>query len=258
MASYPARRRSRHNTSCKGTVALIWFAVTEVDISYSRTALHFELRPQSRAVLLVFGYLSGLTPDTRRRDGTLATRNRKATMHSPETLLWSIRRPAITKRERRIYKKGGFRPELLNVWHDEPNGADSGAICKYGTHKYHVHHWQIVFIPLRTVRHWFTRCELCGRRMTSASRHGYMSSDKVWHRECLNLRDLELERLRTNEVFDRLLSNANVNDAHELRDILKRDGERRDIFLLYNLTWDHVKKYRQPEAAKWRAPNERT
>jgi hypothetical protein len=95
----------------------------------------------------------------------------------------------------------------LDVWHDEPNGADSGTVCKghrssdltwpnvrwAWTHRSHLHYrWW----PYLRVNRWLTdHCVECGRRFFwKDERHGYMSGDRPYHRQCMSLRHVRSER----------------------------------------------------------------
>lgn len=112
----------------------------------------------------------------------------------------------------RWYRPAGWEPKLAGrafglrtfatVWHVEPGGHDSGEVCKHwidGKHsnawRWHVHHWSIQVIPYRRVRNWlFQRCGECGRRFFwKDSRHGYMSSDTVYHDRCMTLRHVQYQ-----------------------------------------------------------------
>lgn len=70
-------------------------------------------------------------------------------------------------------------PTLVTIWHAEPNGHDSGEICKHfdrvqdgnGRWQYkirhgwrwHIHHWRLQVHALQTLRRrLLTRCEWCG------------------------------------------------------------------------------------------------
>jgi len=90
-----------------------------------------------------------------------------------------------------------YWPSLVTIWHREPNGHDSGEVCKHsfrwqesdGTWrskpnrawKWHVHHWKIQVSPLQHLRRWaLTRCEWCGGR----SRKGdYVNCSHSWDRD---------------------------------------------------------------------------
>lgn len=140
-------------------------------------------------------------------------------MHSPEALAFSIRSPFPSMR--RKIKDGNpkwkspirhvrglkfrFSPFMtlagyeyyfdswVDVWHIEPNGADSGTICKTKwykdkqgnqrgrqTWKWHFWHYKVSWSLLYKWRRWlFTRCAECG----GPSRKGNMvnHSDAGWY-----------------------------------------------------------------------------
>lgn len=59
----------------------------------------------------------------------------------------------------------------VTVWHVEPEGRDSGTVCKHWADghqlhawRWHVHHWHIQIQPLQRIRgRLFDRCAECGR-----------------------------------------------------------------------------------------------
>lgn len=97
-------------------------------------------------------------------------------------------------------------PTLIEVWHDEPNGADSGTVCGYGRspadqrrrhavwlwqHRAHLR-WKL--IPYLRVKRWLTdRCEDCGRRFRwKEARFGTgWDAPGVLHDGCHRVRHLE-------------------------------------------------------------------
>lgn len=91
--------------------------------------------------------------------------------------------------------------ELCTVWHVEPDGHDSGTICKgmrgsqLTAHNVrwawkHRRHLEVHFGFTRKVKRWLRdRCAECGDRFRwKQSRRSYMSTDKVWHDKCMSLR----------------------------------------------------------------------
>jgi hypothetical protein len=135
-------------------------------------------------------------------------------MHDPMTLAWTIKRPwpkvsrrryAKPKRNRRtLFRHLGpwelYWPSIVDCWHVEPGGNDSGDVCKHyrpvdevpawkvrllpwfrhgrkddGTPatyvwdrswaRTHWRHWSIRFIPWRTFLRWrYSRCAECKGR----------------------------------------------------------------------------------------------
>jgi hypothetical protein len=108
------------------------------------------------------------------------------------------------------YRPHGWEPKiagrafglyrLATIWHVEPGGHDSGEVCKHwvdgkrtNAWRWHVRHWKIQVIPYQRVHRWIcSRCGECGRRFFwKDSRHGYMSSDTVYHDKCMTLRHVQ-------------------------------------------------------------------
>jgi hypothetical protein len=96
---------------------------------------------------------------------------------------------------------------LATVWHQEPTGHDSGTVCKGmgGSdltwhnvvwavgHRRHLH---VQVHPYQRISRWlFARCAECGRRFFwRDARFGYMSSDDVYHDQCMSLRQLRSQK----------------------------------------------------------------
>lgn len=91
--------------------------------------------------------------------------------------------------------------KLAVIWHGEPEGRDSGTVCKgmLGTdlnwHNVkwawkHRHHLSVQVLPYQRIRQWlFTRCAECGHRFFwKQARFGYMGGDKTYHEKCMSLR----------------------------------------------------------------------
>lgn len=155
-------------------------------------------------------------------------------MHDPSVLLWDNK--------------------ILEVWHEEPGGRDSGSVCPYRSMRRHPHHWRVRFMPYVRLRRRLDRCAMCGRRMNKATRFGYMGSGKVWHEQCSELASQRSDKKLLLEVLDRLASAHGIDDQETLRSLVVRP-ERRDQFLLYYRTWGMLTRYRDGDD-KWRAPNE--
>lgn len=105
-------------------------------------------------------------------------------MHDPSTLVFDV------------------RPLRLDVWHDEPGGADAGQVCGNPPMRtasriaWTVRHWRHLHYrwwPYFRVRRWIVdRCADCGKRFRwGEGRHGYQSTDKVWHSVCMTLRHVQ-------------------------------------------------------------------
>lgn len=137
-------------------------------------------------------------------------------MHDPDVMVFAIRRPwpKRTKgphlhRSKRWHLRGVFWqvagrefywPSLIDVWHHEPAGHDSGTLCKgmggsdltWRNIKWATRHWRHISVtvrPVRRVRCWLTdHCAECGCRfLWKQGRTGYMSSDDVYHYPCMSL-----------------------------------------------------------------------
>jgi hypothetical protein len=98
-------------------------------------------------------------------------------MHDPLVVAFEIKRPWPTKRDSHGWR---YWPALVTVWHREPNGHDSGEVCKHYRHdkvtgkttilhawRWHAHHWKIQIHALQELRRrLLTRCAWCGGRST--------------------------------------------------------------------------------------------
>jgi hypothetical protein len=113
---------------------------------------------------------------------------------------------------------GYYWPTLITVWHVEPNGHDSGEVCRHyrrwqnpdGTWsskilhgwRFHIHHWKIQVRPLQDLRRWLlTRCAWCGgpsRRgdtvNVAASWDGprgrwWQGEPGLYHAQCASIKD---------------------------------------------------------------------
>lgn len=138
--------------------------------------------------------------------------------HRPSAPRWGVvvRRRTNTanlgERVYRWYKPKGYEvfaagrtlglATLIEVWHDEPGGADSGTVCKDRypcgvrwtiRHRKHLR-WRLM--PYLHIKRRFERCEECHRRMWKATRFGTgWDAPGVLHYECSSLRHLRHERL---------------------------------------------------------------
>ena len=116
-------------------------------------------------------------------------------MHDPMVVAFEIRRPWPERQARPFGKtrwrfrgafwniagRGLYWPGLVTIWHVEPEGRDSGTVCKYRSHKWHVHHWRIQVHPFQNLRRWaLTRCEWCGGRSRDGDR---VNISKQWDRD---------------------------------------------------------------------------
>jgi hypothetical protein len=92
-----------------------------------------------------------------------------------------------------------IRAIRLDVWHDEPGGADAFTVCGHPPRSAlphllwtirHVRHLHFRFWPYLRIHRWITHhCDHCGRRfLWKDARHSYQGTDKVWHEVCMSLR----------------------------------------------------------------------
>lgn len=120
-------------------------------------------------------------------------------MHDPMFLVFDVDFPARIKR-----KLPGWLTRLggLDVWHDEPDGRDSGTVCKgyrgnsalswhsvrwAWAHRSHLHYR---FWPYLMLKRWIVdRCDECGRRFLwrDARIGNGMNSPGVLHMQCSSL-----------------------------------------------------------------------
>lgn len=187
-------------------------------------------------------------------------------MKDNRTVAFDVKGFPLTRRSWRRWlgkKKNGkyaprFRrlPTVLTIWHVDPNG-DRGRPCGPAKHwQLHVHHWKINVEPWLRFRRRFEKCDGCGRRMNTAERNGYMSSDKVWHSECMSLRHLKGQELIWMEVMHRIFFAYSIDTKEDLRSIVVNPFDERDQFLLWYRPIKAMEHYRKPDTDKWRSPNE--
>jgi len=119
------------------------------------------------------------------------------------------------------------RPIHLDVWHDEPGGADAHEVCGRPPQRgparlwwtiRHVRHLHYRFWPWLNVRRWICdRCADCGRRfLWKDARHSYQSTDKVWHDQCMSLRHVR-GQLDDLTAFVRCTADSNTRWRAEYR-----------------------------------------
>lgn len=127
----------------------------------------------------------------------------------------------------------GLNP-MVTIWHVEPNGADSGTVCKHWRKKpdgasvvdrswrWHVHHWHLQIHLLQAVhRRLFERCIECGRpypwRYAPIS-HAWSDEAGPWwkvtrrayHHECSSLVGLRASNEQKVEAIRQLVAMARV------------------------------------------------
>lgn len=115
-------------------------------------------------------------------------------MHDPLVVAFEIRRPWPSRTKSPYPDRWGIKwpylhlagrgyrfPCMITVWHREPDGRDSGEVCKQHRRvrdkdgdwqwkfhhgwRFHVHHWHIQVSPLQDLRRrLLTRCTWCGGR----------------------------------------------------------------------------------------------
>lgn len=119
----------------------------------------------------------------------------------------------------------------LDVWHDEPGGADAFTVCGHPTRARllwtlrHARHLRLRWWPYLNVRRWIKdRCAGCGRRfLWRDARHSYQSTDKVWHDPCMSLRHV---RGQLDDVTGYLRGTADSNARWRVEYRLKGLDER--------------------------------
>lgn len=174
-------------------------------------------------------------------------------MHDPMTVAHEIRFPIPKVRPNEYAKnrpqgprwsaywylgdKELYFPPLVTIWHNEPGGADSLSVCKWGTNwQWHVKHWSFQVHP---VQHWrrriMTRCAGCGGRSTKKNSVNHSlewDSDKVpwwypeqnlYHPDCASKesrkRATRHETQKNQETWDQQLAQARIltQSAEDLR-----------------------------------------
>lgn len=203
-------------------------------------------------------------------------------MHDPMVVAFAIRRP-WPKRSRPDPKPGQARwewrrhgpwwtpsswspfltafgrrwyfPGVVTVWHVEPNGHDSGDICKHRDRwqdddgkwhsktrhgwKWHVHHWRIQVSPLQRIRkRLFDRCAECGRKGSPNISHQWdgpgvgwrkwRSRQGIYHQECSALVSLRRQK-GTDEALIRELAavarvHADLSEPELIELVRRRDN----------------------------------
>lgn len=148
---------------------------------------------------------------------------------------WYDLRPSSFKRFWTIAGRTVYWPGLITIWHVEPNGHDSGEVCKHFDRwqdadgkwqskanrawKWHVHHWRIQVHPLQHLRRaLLTRCEWChgrSRKGDVVNLSGQWDRDGgswwkgergLYHHDCYSIREAHLACLCTDGVYDSELS----------------------------------------------------
>lgn len=139
-------------------------------------------------------------------------------MHDPSTLAFSVRLPVPSRISRRRPSDGRetglrwpflilkrhevyFGQDLIDVWHEEPGGADAGTVCGHRRLWTHWRHLRPRFPMARSLRRrLFTTCEWCGelgtRRQPVNVSHQWGGDERnrrahwwngdrgLYHREC--------------------------------------------------------------------------
>lgn len=142
-------------------------------------------------------------------------------MHSPSFLLFSIRRPfpKIMKvshsRKNRLFSafyyvagRELYFPTLIDFWHHEPDGMDSGTVCKgdhgtvlsLGNIKWayqHRDHLEIVVEPIAKFKRWKNfPCKRCGNRIGyNKASYGmaFSGTSDRYHKTCLDAENSEYQ-----------------------------------------------------------------
>lgn len=119
-------------------------------------------------------------------------------MHDPSVLVLSVRRPWprldpwAAKLARWSWRPpfasvagvGFYFPGMVDVWHVEPGGRDSGEVCGYPHGLDVLRHWRHLEVKVRPVlalrRRLRTRCEWCGQG--PSRRKGPVNVSHSWER----------------------------------------------------------------------------
>lgn len=196
-------------------------------------------------------------------------------MHDPMVVAFEIRRPWPTrssipakegmprfewKRHGPWWKPGAWScfmvafgrqwywPSLITIWHVEPNGHDSGEICKHYERwpdgcggweskvlrgwRWHIWHWHVQIAPVQKLkRYLFERCIECGRRYPwgyAPVSHSWDGPSARWfrvgrvnyHHECSGLVSLRGTRDRDETLIKHLFAayrlGADLDEAEAL------------------------------------------
>lgn len=133
--------------------------------------------------------------------------SRRAREHGPQPMI--VRATGPTNHGTRVYpwwNLQGYRPRIRNTvfrfpplieaWHHEPGGADTGTVCKgrHGNPRWvwaHRAHLSWRLVPYRTARHMLERCHDCRRRFWRRARFGTgWDSPTTICNECHHIRRL--------------------------------------------------------------------
>lgn len=201
-------------------------------------------------------------------------------MHDPLVVAFEIRRPwpkrtTLGAANGRWRFRGAFWtvagrnlywPDLVTIWHREPNGRDSGEVCKHytryqdadgkwqyrfhGRWKLHVHHWKIQIHPLQHLHRWlFERCTECGRRYP----YGYAPVSHQWgeprgrwwhvtrrayHHECSSLVNTRRTLAYTADIVRLLAAEIRVRANETEAEMVER------LTGYTNYGWEHHLRYR--------------
>lgn len=181
-----------------------------------------------------------------------------------QTKRWALGRRRFTNPEhvgKAIYpwrRPYGYEPVIagrcyrwrlfITVWHVEPNGHDSGTVCKHydrwqdedGWHTkqrrawlFHVHHWHIQIPVLQGLRaRLFDRCTLCGRKGRPNISHQWdgpkvgwrkwRSRGGLYHHECSELVSARRSINESADLIRHLFAALRVELDIDERDLLAR------------------------------------
>lgn len=173
-------------------------------------------------------------------------------MHSPSFLLFSIRRPfpkimkVAHSRENRLFSafyyvagRELYFPSLIDFWHHEPEGMDSGTVC-HGSEGtvlspanikwayQHRDHLEIVVDPIAKFKRWKNLpCKRCGERIGyNKASYGMAFSDPSdrYHEKCL---DAEVSENELEQCREYLITMDHDPMPFALRYSLERWAERK-------------------------------
>jgi len=91
--------------------------------------------------------------------------------------------------------------------------------------------------------------------MNTAVRHGYMSSDKTYHRECMDLAHVRTQKQQLLETMARVFAAQGIDSEDQLKALIADPTAREDTFSLWYQTWKALEFYKGERGDRWRPTN---